>query len=65
MLRLSIRRDGAVIDVIANVPDRIWSLRLPAGMRVTRTEGDTLAIKEGAPFEVMARGSIRIACNSE
>jgi len=64
MLRLSIRRDGAVIDAIANVPDRIWSLRLPAGMRVTRTEGDTLAIEEGAHFEVTARGSIRIACNS-
>jgi len=46
-------------------PDRIWRLRLPAYMRVTRTEGDTLAIEEGlAHFEVKAMGLIRIACNS-
>ena len=64
MLRLSIRRDGAVIDAIANVPDRIWSLRLPVGMRATGTEGETLAIEEGAHFEVKARGSVRIACHS-
>src|SRR5271157_5847065 len=64
ILRLALRRDGAVIDAIANVPDRIWSLRLPVGMRATGTEGETLAIEEGAHFEVKARGSVRIACHS-
>ena len=64
ILQLSVRCDGAVIDAVASEPDRVWSLRLPAGMRVTGTEGDVLAIEEGAHFEVRAKGSVRIECNS-
>ncbi len=64
IFRLSIRRDGTLVDAIANVPDQIWSLRLPAGMRATSTEGDVSAIEEGVLFEVRAKGSVRIACQS-
>jgi alpha-D-xyloside xylohydrolase len=65
ILQLSVRRDGATIDATASAHDRTWSLRLPAGMRAMRTEGDVLAIDEGAThFEVTARGSVRIACTS-
>jgi alpha-D-xyloside xylohydrolase len=63
-LRLTIRRDGATIDASASAPDRVWTLQLPAGMRAARTEGDVLAIEEGAAhFEVRARGSARIVCH--
>ena len=65
ILRLTVRREGAVIDATASAPDRIWTLRLPAGMRATRLEGDVQAIEEDAAhFEVRARGSVRIACHS-
>ena len=63
-LRLSIRRDGDVVDAFVNAPDKIWSLRLPAEMRVASAEGNVLAIEEEAQFEVRAKGSVRIACHS-
>ena len=44
---------------MASAPDRVWSLRLPAGLRATGTEGDALATEEGAHFEVRAKGSVR------
>ena len=64
IFQLSIRREDARVDAIANAPDKIWSLRLPAGTRVTGAEGDVLAIEEGVHFEVRAKGSVRIACQS-
>ena len=60
--RLTIRRDGEVIEAAASVPDRIWSLRLPQGMRVMGSEGDVMSIEEGAQSQIRARGSVRIAC---
>ena len=63
-LRLSLRRDAAAIDATASAPDRAWHLRLPAGVRVTGTEGDAQATEEGAYFAVRAKGSVRIACAS-
>ena len=64
ILGLAIRRDGATIDAIASAPDRVWTLRLPAGLRVTGTGGDARATDGGAHFEVRAKGSVKIACAS-
>ena len=64
IFRLSVRRDGAVVEATASAPDRVWSLRLPEGLRVTRTDGDMPAIEEGSDVELRARGSVRIVCDS-
>ena len=57
--RLTVRHDGAAIDVVASAADRAWTLRLPTGMRAAQAEGVVLT-HEGGAGVVRAMGSIRI-----
>jgi len=59
VFRLTIRRDGAAIDVTPSAADRDWALRLPAGLRAARAAGAALASENGAAV-VRAKGPIRI-----
>ena len=60
VFRLTIRRDGAVIDVSASVADRTWTLRLPAGLRVSQADGAARAIEDGGQATITATGSVQI-----
>jgi len=60
VFRLTIRRDGAIIDAIASVADTAWTLRLPAGLRVSHADGAAGAIEDGGKTAVNATGSVRI-----
>ena len=60
VFRLTIRRDGAIIDVSASIADKAWTLRLPAGMRVSSAGGSARAIEDGGQAAIAATGSVRI-----
>ena len=61
VFRLTIRRDGAVIDVSASVADMAWTLRLPARLRVSDADGAARAIEDAGQATIAATGSVRIA----
>ena len=63
-LRLTVRRDGAALEVASSVAGKAWTLRLPAGMRVNQLDGATQVVADGDHIEIKGAGSTRIALAS-
>ena len=56
ILRLTVRRDGAFVDAAGLPSDKVWTLRLPIGVGVTKTDGDASTIEEGSKRLVKGQG---------
>jgi len=58
--RLTVRRDGAAIHVIASSAETAWALRLPKGLGASGTQSATLSVEAGEIVTVRGRGSVTI-----
>jgi len=58
--RLTVRRDGAAVQVTASAADTAWALHLPEGLAVNGTPGATLSVEAGGTVTVSGKGSMTI-----